>query len=270
MAASKQALRELLKQFEEQFTGEPDVDMIRAWLPQLRTALHGAFPSDVRITEEVARLLGIRFRRGMQSLKKRHRLEIGRLGPEAIAERYRPMLADRIRASAELIKLNRDEEIERQLRRFAGWATGSLPNQTKRTDKGELGKGITKSLQEESFVRRRVCIDQGHKLIAAVDDVIALEHGAIAKKWRHVIPHAGYQSREDHLERDGIIYAVKGNGMLEAGRMRKAGRPYAEDVDPQPAMAPYCSCWWESVYDLEDLPADMLTEKSFPKRNAET
>ncbi len=257
MAIAPKELRDLIRRLEKQFTGGVDMDLIRTWLPQLRGTLTSAFPSDDEIMAEVARIMGARFRAGLKSLPKRHKMHIGRPGSEIIAEQYRPMLRERIRASAELIKLNRDEEIERQLRRFAGWATGSLPSQAKRSDKGELAKGVTKALQQDTFERRRVCIDQGHKLIAAVDDVIALEHGAIAKKWRHVIPHAGYQSREEHLERDGVVYAVKGNAMLEAGRMRKAGRPYAEDLDEQPAVAPYCQCFWEAIYDLEDLPDDM-------------
>ena len=256
MAATKRELRELLARFQEQFTGQVDIDMVRAWLPQLRMALHGVFPSDAKISDEVGKLLTAKFKRGLKGINRRHKLPVGRLGPEFIEAKYRPLLADRIRASAELIKLNRDQEIERQLRRFVGWSTGSLPSQDKRA-KDNLYGGVVKRLQDESFERRRVCIDQGAKLLAAVDDVIAIQHGAIAKKWRHVIPHAGYQSREEHLELDGQVFAVKDNPMLRAGRMKKAGRPYAEDVSPQPAQEPYCQCWWSAIYDLEDLPGDM-------------
>jgi len=240
MAIASRDLRDLIRRLEQQFTGNADVDLIRLWLPQLRGALQKAFPSDDEIVGEVSRILGVRFRKGMKALPKRHRMHPARIGPESIAEQYRPMLRERIQASAELIKLNRDQEIERQLRRFVGWATGSLPSQAKRSDKGELSKGVTKALQQDTFERRRVCIDQGHKLIAAVDDVVAIEHGAIAKKWRHVIPHAGYQSRPEHLERDGKVYAVKGNAMLEAKRMTKGGRPYADELPEQPSGPPYC------------------------------
>jgi len=251
-------LRRLLKEFESRFTGNADVDRFSEFLPQLRGALSSAYPSDTKIYSEVARLLSVKFRRGLKTLDKRHRLKVMRFGPQIIAERYRPMLGDRIRASAELIKLNRDQEIERQLRRFAGWATGSMPSQDKRSDKGELSKGVTKSLQRETFERRRVCTDQGHKLLAAVDDMIAMEYGAIAKKWRHIIPRASYQSRKEHLERDGKVYAVKGNAMLKARKMKKGGRPYAEDLEDQPGGPVYCSCWWEAIYDIDDLPTDML------------
>lgn len=256
-ADGSKRLRQLTKQFEQQFTGNPDMDQLRAMVPQIRGALEGAFPSDEQIVEEVAKRLGARFRQGLKSLPKRHKGFVGRLGPEIISDQYRPMLRQRIHASAQLIRLNRDQEIERQLKRFVGWATGSVPSQAKRSDKGELSKGLTKSLQQESFERRRVCIDQSHKLLAAVDDVIAIEHGAIAKKWRHVIPHAGYQSREEHLKLDGKVFAVRNNEMLKARRMTKAGRPYAEEVDPQPAVEPGCQCFWESIYDLEDLPDEM-------------
>lgn len=250
-------LRRITKDFEQRFTGNPDIEQLRSMVPQVRGALEGAYLTDTQIADEVARMLGARFRRGLRSLPKRHRGFVGRLGPEIIEDQYRPMLRQRILASVDLIRLNRDQEIERQLKRFVGWATGSVPSQAKRSDKGELSKGLTKSLQQESFERRRVCIDQGHKLLAAVDDVIALEHGAIAKKWRHVIPHAGYQSREEHLKLDGKVFAVRNNEMLKARRMTKAGRPYAEEVDPQPAVEPYCQCFWEAIYDLEDLPDEM-------------
>lgn len=254
--ASKQ-LRQLIERFEKDFTGEFEQSVLEHWIPLIRSALRREYPSNDDIYGQASRLLNVRFKSIARGARKRHRISVNRFGPELISEQYRPMLADRIRASAELIKLNRDEEIERQLRRFVGWATGGLPNQQKRDDKGELKKGVTKSLKSLSFERRRVCIDQGHKLLAAVDDAISAEYGAIAKKWRHVIPHAGYQSRKEHLELDGKVFAVKGNDAIKSGRMKKGPNGYAEDFHTQPALEPFCRCWFETIYDVSDLPQDM-------------
>lgn len=236
------ALKQLIRRFEQDFTGEFNPRRLSEWMPVLRAALASEYASDPEIVEQAEKLLSVRFRSIAKGVKKRHRINLAKLGPEIVAEHYRPLLADRIRASADLIRLNRDEEIGRQLKRFAGWASGGLPDQRKRDR--SLERGVRKSLSQLSFERRRVCIDQGHKLMAAIDDVIAKDHGAIAKRWRHVIPHAGYQSRKEHLERDRKVYSVKGK--------RDKG-PYVEDLPDQPALLPFCSCWWESIYDESDL-----------------
>ncbi len=244
---------ETLEAFRAHFSRDPDMDELVRWLNRLRDALRGEMPTDEMIHAMVKRYLSGRYRTVTKSINVRHALP-RRIGPEAIAAEFRPYLQDRIRASVELIKLNRDEEIERQLRRFAGWATGARIAQKGSDDFAELKKGTHKALSSMTYVRRRVCIDQGHKLMAAIDDTIAQQYGALAREWRHIIPHAGYDSRKEHLARDHKIYAVRG-----AKGVKPDKNGYVDELDDQPGELPYCSCFYLSIYNPDELPEDMRT-----------
>jgi len=140
-------------------------------------------------------------------------------------------------ASANLIRLHREENILRILQRFSGWAT-SVPGGGGDVDKREVKKTIAKGFHQLPFEERRLSIDQGHKLIAAVNQTIAEQAGAIAVRWRHV-HQAGYNGRPEHEKRDNEIYALKGNWAIKAGLMKKGHNPYYSDTE-QAAEAPYC------------------------------
>ncbi len=254
--ASKRT-REIINRFREAFTGDFDMDQLLWWLGILRTYFRREYPDDQLIDKAVRTFLSARFNHIVKTVKSRHKLEVAGFGPEEIGNKFRPYLTERIRASVELIKLNRDQEIEAQLRRFAGWASGGMEGQDKRGE--DLHKSLNQSIRQMTYVRRRVTIDQGHKLMAAIDDTIAKEYGAIARKWRHIIPHPDYQSRKEHLYRNNKVYAVKDNPELKAGRMKRGPNGYAEDLPDQPAELPYCSCWWSNIYSVEDLPPEMRT-----------
>ena len=242
---------EILEDARKEISGDPDMDQLTRWLDWVRSALQGEMPSDRVIFDLVHRYMTARYATITRSVKKRHALPRS-FSPDMIAAEYRHYLRDRITASVELIKLNRDEEIERQTRRFAGWATGASLSDKSDDDFNELKKSTRKSIAGMTFIRRRVCTDQGHKLMAAIDDTIALQYGAVAREWRHVIPHSGYQSREEHLERDHRIYAIRGIDGVKAG---KDG--YVDELPDQPGELPYCSCFYRSIYDVDELPREM-------------
>ena len=248
----------ILREFRQTFSGDPDMDELVRWLEKLRLALGQEMPSNTDILHLVQRYMRGKYRQITKTIRQRHKgIEVARFGPEMIEAQFRPYLAERINASVQLIKLNREEEIAKQLRRFAGWATGAAESKRGKDDFAELEKGTRKALSSQTYVRRRVCIDQGHKLLAAIDDTIALQYGAIAKEWRHIIPHAGYDSRKEHLERNHKVYAVKGSPELKEKHMKVGAAGYVEDLPDQPGELPYCSCFYRNIYDVDDLPADM-------------
>lgn len=178
---------------------------------------------------------------------------------EQIEPELRQLLSARIAASANLIRLHRDENILRIMQRFSGWASSVPAGGSETIDRREVKKHIAKSFYDLPFEERRLSIDQGHKLIASINQTIAEGAGAIAVRWRHV-HQAGYDGRPDHEERDNEIYALKGNWAIKAGLMKKGHNPYYEDTE-KAAEAPYCRCWVVAIYDLNDLPEDMLTRK---------
>lgn len=177
---------------------------------------------------------------------------------ERIKPRLRAELDRRILASANLIKLNRQASIARTLQRFAGWASSVPIGGTEVEKRKEVKQTIRRGIAALPFEERRVVIDQGHKLVAAINDIVATDGGAIALIWHHVKEGGGYQARPIHVKRDGKIFVLRGNWALEQGLMKPAGAQYYDEVTAV-ASEPFCRCGAEYLYTLRDLPEKMLT-----------
>jgi hypothetical protein len=179
-------------------------------------------------------------------------------------ERVQPLLRSeldrRIAASANLIKLNRAEVIEQTLRRFQGWSTSIPPGGVAPRGRREAKKEIKRSLASLPFIERRVLIDQGHKLTAALSDVVATGGGAIAGLWRSNWRQAGYDYREDHKDRDGEVYLIRDSWAHKAGLVKPRKNGFTDYIT-QPAQEVSCRCYYRYLFNLRDLPADMLSAK---------
>jgi hypothetical protein len=105
-----------------------------------------------------------------------------------------------------------------------------------------------------------VAIDQGAKFIAALNDVMARENHALAAMWHSRWRRPGYNYREDHKERDELVYTLRGNWALADGYMKVGPAGYTDQIT-QPAEEPYCSCSYRYIYNLTALPEYMLTLK---------
>jgi hypothetical protein len=185
--------------------------------------------------------------------------------PELRAE-----LDRRILASADLIRLNREVSIERTLQRFAGWST-SIPAGGAPVSQGkEAKKTVLKGISSLPFEERRVVIDQSHKLVNSLDEIIAQDGGAIAAVWQHV-KEIGYDQRPWHRARDGKVFVFRDNWALKQGLVKLAGLTYTDAiVDAKgrpdgPSTPVYCRCTWGDIlYSLDDIAEvapEMLTAK---------
>lgn len=241
--------------------GYDDVALLDEWLRRLRFAAVADLPSAEEIQSRMQLAMRTVFDRTFSktSTLKYHpgvpRFTIERLKPFARAE-----LDRRIQASAKLIKLNREQAIDKTLQRFSGWAT-SIPDQGSRVvDKVDVKEHIAKPIQQIKYEARRVSIDQGHKLINAVNSVVAAQGAAIAGKWRSHYRQAGYDARPDHAERDSKIYLVRDSWAHDQGLVKRGEAGYTDDVT-QPGEEVFCRCYWVWIYALRELPEALLTEK---------
>ena len=231
------------------------------WMKRLRSAAREALVPEATLQAVLGDALGRVFRRSVQprTLLKRHP-GLSEFTLRQIEPRLHAELSRRIAASADLIKLNRAAAIEKTLQRFAGWATAIPHGGGVTPERREETHRIRKGIAGLPFEERRVIIDQGHKLAAAIDDLVASDGGAIAGIWRHV-REAGYNARPEHLARDGELFVVRGNWALERGLMKLAGHEYMDQIEA-PAQLPYCRCkWGRWVYSVGELPREMLTAK---------
>jgi hypothetical protein len=196
-------------------------------------------------------------------LLKRHS-GVSRFTLEFVKPKLRAELDRRIMASANLIRLNREATIADTLRRFQGWAT-SIPAGGQTVERKPVKNDIRKELASLPFRERRVLIDQGHKLNAAISDILAADAGAIAARWRSNWRQANYDYREEHKERDRVVYATRDSWAIRQGLMKAdpvAG--YYEDHE-RPGEFVYCRCFVVWIYNLRDLPPEMLTERGRTK-----
>ncbi len=230
---------------------------IDGWMERIEQAAREALMPESAVQNALSQTLSTIYKRAMErgGIVKLHpglsRFKIDQLRPRARTE-----LDRRIMASAQLIKLNRQQAIAKTLQRFSGWATSIPAGGSDVADKPDLKKALKSLTYEE----RRVAIDQGHKLLAAINDVVAKDGGAIAAEWHSHFRQPGYDARPDHKERDGGIYLIRGNWAQEKGLVKVGTAGYTDDIT-QPAEEPFCRCNYRYIYSIRGLPDDMLTAK---------
>ena len=179
---------------------------------------------------------------------------------ENLKPSLRAELDRRIMASADLIKLNREEAIQKTLRRFEGWSTSIPKGGSDAVRKRKAKENIRKGIAGNSFVERRIIIDQGHKLVASISEIVANDQGAIAMIWHSHWREQGYDYREDHKERDGKVYLLRDSWAKRKGYVKAAKVGYYDDIT-KVGEEVYCRCYAQWIYNLRSMPDDMLTEK---------
>lgn len=231
------------------------------WVEELRKAAAALLVPEWKMQEQLRGALGAIYQRLVdRGSVARYHMGIDKFTIDRIKPSLRRELDKRILASANLIKLNRQESIDRTIRRLQGWATSIPPSGQGAGSKTETAQDIKKAMASLPFAERRVIIDQGHKLTASINEIIASDGGALALTWRSHYRQAGYNYREDHKDRDNHCYAMRGNWALKAGLMKAGPDGYYDEITAV-GQEPFCRCYAIYVYSLSRLPDDMLTEK---------
>jgi len=240
--------------------GYADAARLDAWLMRLRFAAMSEWTDQSDLQNKIQAALSAALKRGISpSATLRHHPGVSRFSIELIKPQLRTELHRRVRASVDLIKLNREQSTEKMLQRFAGWATSIPEGGSRAVDKNAVKSHVAKSIKSLSYEERRVAIDQGHKLMSAVNATIAQQTGAIAMRWRSHWRQVGYDYREDHKERDQKIYAIRGSWAMDQGLINQ-GDGYLDGIT-QPAEEVFCRCYGVYLNNLRDLPKEMLTAK---------
>lgn len=218
--------------------GYDDRTRVDKWLARLREAARQSLVPETEMQRRLVQALGGTYRKHMRQVMKRHR-GIDRYTLQQLQPSLHLELNRRVQASAQLITLNRDESIQRTLKRFEGWATAMPKGGRRNVDKPEAAAELKRSFASLPFEERRVVIDQGHKLIAALDDIIATDGGALAGVWHSHWREMGYDYRARHKEFDKRVFVLRNNWAMKQGLMKPAGQFYADQVE-QPAQLPFC------------------------------
>jgi len=192
------------------------------------------------------------------SSKAMRGMGVGRFTKANLSPRLYNELDRRILASTALIKLNRTTAVNETLQRFIGWSTSIPAGGAKITDKADVKQDIKKSLSQLNFIERRVTIDQSSKLIANVNNIVAVDGGAVGVIWHSHWRQRNYDYREPHKELDGKIFLIRDSWADKEGLLKG---DYYEDLPDQFGQAIFCQCYGTYIFRLNRLPADMLTKK---------
>ncbi|MES2048866.1 MAG: hypothetical protein V4447_10725 [Pseudomonadota bacterium] len=177
---------------------------------------------------------------------------------EQVKPSLRAELDRRIMSSAQLIKLNREQMVTKTLQRFSGWSTSIPAGGSKVVDTADVKNDLRKALRQLPFEERRVAIDQGHKFTASLNDILAVDGGAIAAEWHSHWRQPGYNYREDHKERDKLVYLIRGNWAQQQGLCKRGKNGYTDEIT-MVGEDPFCRCSYSYIYSLRGLPEEMLT-----------
>jgi len=237
--------------------GYDSEERIRMWMDRIYKSAIAELIPESQIQQELEKALRSAFYRLVTkgSLVKGNisKFDVDKLKPKLQAELNR-----RIVTSANLIKLNREEAINTVLRRFEGWATSIPAGGSKVVDRVQQKKDIRKSLGKIGFEQRRVIIDQTHKLISNINDIVAVDNGAIAGKWHSHWRQINYDYRKDHKERDEKIYVIRGSWADKEGYLTHPNG-YTDQIT-QPSEEVYCRCNYVYLYNLKQC-KNILTKK---------
>ena len=249
-----------LREFSEH--GYQTEAQLQDWLLRLHTALEREIPTDAQDRRELAMALETVFKRDVEGSGLQKRVPgVGRFTIDRIAPELRAELDRRIFAGVDLIKLNRAAAVQKTLQRFSGWTSSVPPAGLSKPKLRKAAQEILKPVAQLKSERRRVAIDQGHKLGAAVAHTVAMGQGALAGIWhdRGATDH-GYDARPEHLARSGTMFLIRDSWALKEGLIKKGGLQYYDEVEPVAHLV-YCSCWMEFVTSPRALPPEILTAK---------
>lgn len=252
------ALTEAINEFEEH--GFSDQAALESWMGKLRKEAEQSLSPQATLESLLRASFRATYKRMVDDGGVLVSLPVKRFTLDRVAPRLRAELDRRIMASAQLIKLNRQNAIDTTLRRFSGWATSIPAGGSKSVEKVETKTEIRKALTQLPFDERRVIIDQNHKLVATINDVVAQAGGAIAAEWHSHYRQAGYNYRPEHKERDGKIYLIRGCWAQEQGLAKPGPDGYLDEIT-QPGEEVFCRCSVKYLFSLRKLPDEMLTKR---------
>ncbi len=255
-------IRQAIADFERHGYDSPE--RMDNWLTQIREAAGAAMVPEHKLSDQLNRAITQVYESKITKgrILADHKA-VPRWKLEQVKPKLRAELDRRIMASAQLIKMNREAMIQKTLQRFSGWASSVPVGGSDVIEKREVKEDLSKALKQLPFEERRVMIDQAAKFKSSLDNIVAVDGGAIAARWHSNWKQRGYNYRPDHKERDKNIYLIRDSWAHKAGLIKPANG-YTDEIT-RSGEEIFCQCTEEYIYNLRDLPEDMLTQKGKDK-----
>jgi hypothetical protein len=254
-----QVISEAIREFEE--FGFDSVERLNYWVERIRTSAVETLTPESVLNDELTRVLTGTYKRLIDDgqILKAH-AGIPRFTVDKLKPKLRNELDRRLMVSRNLIKLNREQAVEKTVQRFAGWASSVPAGGSRAIETKDVKDNIRKALTSLPFEERRVNIDQSHKFVGALNEIIAVDGGAIAMRWNSQWRRRGYGYRIEHKERDQNVYLLRSSWAIEKGLVKPGPDGYYDDIT-KVGEEVYCSCFATWIYNLRDLPSGCITKK---------
>jgi hypothetical protein len=254
-----EVVSDAIREFTEH--GFDSVERLTYWTDRIRKAAAESMTPPYILEDTLNKSLQGIYKRLIDDgqIVKTH-VGISRFTVERVKPKLRTELDRRLMVSRNLIKLNQEQMVEKTVQRFAGWASSVPVGGSRAVETKDVKDNIRKALTSLPFEERRCIIDQSHKLASSLNEIVAVDAGAVALIWHSQYRRRGYAYREDHKERDGKIYAIRNNWAIDKGLMKVGDAGYYDQITAV-GFEVYCSCYAQYLYNLRDLPESMLTIK---------
>lgn len=252
-----QAVSEAVREFET--NGFDSLERLTYWVDKIRRAAIETLTPESVLNDELNRALSGIYKRLIDDgqILKAHpgvaRFTVDRLKPKLRTE-----LDRRLMVSRNLIKLNREQMIDKTTQRFAGWASSVPAGGSRAVDVKDAKDNIRRALTSLPFEERRVVVDQSHKFVGSLNEIIAVDGGAIAMRWNSQWRRRGYGYRVEHKERDQKVYLLRSSWAKEKGFVKPGPDGYYDDIT-KVGEEIFCSCFATWIYAIRDIPDDMIT-----------
>lgn len=254
--------QEVRRAVSEMADGAVPLGGLEVWLERLRNAAMQSFKPINQVQENVESYFGSIFNRvTQQKLSGDTGKRVGRFTRHHLTEEAKAELDNKIITSVSLIKFNRDIAVADTMKRVVGWYSSIPPEGIPKDQKAEAVGDIQKALKQLPYKERRVIIDQGHKLASSLNEVVCRGSGAIAAIWHSHVGQINYNFRKDHAARDGRIFLLRGSWADKEGLVKPQGKVGYTDQQTMPGEEVNCKCRYQYLFNLQDLPTEMLTKK---------
>jgi hypothetical protein len=131
--------------------------------------------------------------------------------------------------------------------------------------RNEFFNSLLEQFKQVRFETNRLNIDQGAKLNASLNAIIAEGTGALAAVWRSLGKiQENYDARLWHAACDGNVYLLRGSWAEKAGLVQPDKNGFVDEIvapagatqpkpgEPdQPGMGIYCRCYFQYLYNLD-------------------
>lgn len=257
MATFFEVVTAAIKEFEE--FGFDSAERLAYWTDRIRRAAIESLTPEHVLEDTLKKTLSGIYKRMVDDgqILKTH-IGISRFTVDRLKPKLRTELDRRMMVSRSLIKLNREQMVEKTVQRFAGWASSVPAGGSRAIETKDVKVNIRKALTSLPFEERRCVIDQSHKFVASLHEIVATDGGAIAMRWNSKWRQPGYSYRVDHKERDKKVYLLRSSWAKEKGLVKPGPDGYYDDIT-KVGQEVFCSCFATWIYNVRDLPDDMIT-----------